>query len=90
VNTHLHPTVFFPVGFRIISQVPFFVSTLISSNIAAFHIGSCMVVSQSQGTIAKCREVVKALKVGDNLSRETKSEIRYEVEGAIPSLECTI
>jgi hypothetical protein len=42
-----------------------------------------MAIFQSQGTIAECREVVKALKVGDNLSRETKSEIGCEVEGAV-------
>jgi predicted nucleic acid-binding protein len=83
VNTHLHPTVFFPVGLGMISQVSFFVSALISSNITAFHIGSCMAVFQSQGTIAEYREVVKALKAGDNLSRETKSEIRCDVEGVV-------
>jgi hypothetical protein len=66
-----------------ISQVSFFVSALISSNIAAFHIGSCMTVFQSQGTIVEYKEVVKALKAGDNLSRETKSEIGCEVEGIV-------
>jgi hypothetical protein len=42
-----------------------------------------MAVFQSQGTIAKYREVVKALKAGDSLSRETKSKIGCEVEGAV-------
>jgi hypothetical protein len=59
------------------------VSALISSNIAVFHIRSYMTIFQSQGTIAEYREVVKALKVGDNLSREKKSEIGCEVEGVI-------
>jgi hypothetical protein len=58
-------------------------SALISSNIAVFHVGSCMAVFQSQGTIAEYREVVKDLKVGDSLSKETKSEIGCEVKGAI-------
>jgi hypothetical protein len=42
-----------------------------------------MVVFQSQGTIAEYREVMKVLKAGDSLSRETKSEIGCEVEGAV-------
>jgi hypothetical protein len=83
VNTHLHPTIFFPAGLGITSQVPFFESALISSTIAAFHIRSRVAVFQSQGTLTKCKDVVKALKAGDNLSRETKSEIRCEVEGSI-------
>jgi hypothetical protein len=58
-------------------------SALISSNITAFHIGSYMAIFQSQETIVECREVVKALKIGDNLSRETKSKIGCEVEGAV-------
>jgi hypothetical protein len=83
VTLILHPTVFFPTGLEMISQVSFFVSALISSCIAAFHVGSCMTVFQSQGTIVdEYREAV-ALKVSDNLSRETKSKIRCEVEGAV-------
>jgi hypothetical protein len=42
-----------------------------------------MVVFQSQGTIVEYREVVKALKADDSLSRETKSEMGCEVEGAV-------
>jgi hypothetical protein len=63
--------------------VSFFESALISSTIAAFHVGSCIAIFQSQGTLTECKEVVKALKAGDNLSRETKSEIGCEVEGSI-------
>jgi hypothetical protein len=83
MNTHLHPIFFFPAGLGIISQVSFSKSVIISSTIVAFHIGSYIVVFQSQGTLTECKEVVKTLKAGDNLSRETKSEIGCEVEGSI-------
>ncbi|KAM7461621.1 hypothetical protein LguiA_029742 [Lonicera macranthoides] len=40
VYTHLHPTSLFPGGNSTIFHVPFFFKDLISSSIAAFHVGS--------------------------------------------------
>jgi hypothetical protein len=69
--THLHPIVFFHDGLETISHVSFLTNALISSNIAFFHLGSCIASLHSHGAELECKEVINALHAGGNVSNDT-------------------
>jgi len=72
VNTHLHPTVLFPVGRVVALQVLFFSRALISSKTASFHFGISRASYTFFGIWTLDRLEVKAAKDGDKFEYETK------------------